>query len=166
MCTCPIHLRHQRRSPYRNLIIMSKPYPPIHIQELLESIGFYSSGFCAGHCEHAPLRESNPELNKAIESWHDKYYSSPTLPARHQAIDVSDYLTGEPVADWRAIAFDLVNTVQTFDPEAWLMESGTELPKFLMRQVKWLEDTVVPALNRFYDVLESYSDDSESADPF
>ena len=61
----------------------TKPYPPNHVHELLVAIGFYSDGFCSGHCEHAPLRTSNPELNLQIEAWHDKYYSYPTTPIEY-----------------------------------------------------------------------------------
>jgi hypothetical protein len=43
-------------------------------------MGFYSDGFCSGHCEHAPMRIANPELNSMIEAWHDKYYNYPTEP--------------------------------------------------------------------------------------
>jgi hypothetical protein len=60
-----------------------KPYPDKTTQEILMLIGFYSDGFCSGHCEHAPLRKSNPELNLQIEAWHDKYYSYPTTPIEY-----------------------------------------------------------------------------------
>ena len=61
----------------------TKPYPPKTLQQIFMLMGFYSDGFCSGHCEHAPLRKSNPELNSQIEAWHDKYYSYPTTPIEY-----------------------------------------------------------------------------------
>ena len=54
-------------------------------------MGFYSDGFCSGHCEHAPLRTSNPELNSQIEAWHDKYYSYPVTPIEY----TGDYMEND-----------------------------------------------------------------------
>lgn len=139
-----------------------KPVPPTEIQDLLKIIGFYSDGFCAGHCEHAPLRESNPELNAQIEAWHDKYYTSPDINT--PSVDISDYLTGEPAFDWRAVAIDLATAIQTFDPEAWLKDSNLDIGKFIVKQAEWLEKSIIPALNRMNDVSESYS--QTQADPF
>ena len=145
---------------------MNKPYPPIHIQELLQAIGFYSDGFCAGHCEHAPLRESNPELNSILESWHDRYYTSPEVSVEYQRGDISDYLAGEPALDWRAVAIDLTSSIQAYNPEAWIQASGpTDLPKYLGFEALWFEERIIPSVNRFYDVMEAYSDDSSSVEP-
>jgi hypothetical protein len=61
----------------------TKPYPPKALQQIFMLMGFYSDGFCSGHCEHAPMRTSNPELNLQLEAWHDKYYSYPTTPIEY-----------------------------------------------------------------------------------
>jgi hypothetical protein len=143
---------------------------PTHVQRLLEIVGFYGTGFCSGHCEHAPLRESNPVLNTAIEAWHDQYYSGSNIIDRSTHVDLSDYLTGEPDLDWRAVAMDLVKAIQAFSPEKWIMESGLDLSKFLQHQADWFENDIVPSVNRFYDVYEEYKLDeflaTDEPDPF
>lgn len=146
-----------------------KPTPPIQVQELLKLLGFYTEGFCTGHCEHAPLRELNPELNAAIEAWHDTHYSNPTIDDNN--VDISDYLTGEPGSDWRAVAFDLVNAIQSYDPEALLDKASVDGKvtgsAFVNQFNEWLLKTIIPALSRFYSVEAEYSNiQLKVADPF
>lgn len=141
-----------------------KPTPPSEVQELLKLIGFYSEGFCAGHCEHAPLREINPELDKAIEHWHDTYYSNPT-PGYSE--DISEHLTGEPGSDWRAVAIDLANAIQSYEPDKWQFDSPIDMAQVMMKQMEWFTHSLIPAVSRFHMVYQSYTNhQSTVADPF
>jgi len=141
-----------------------KPTPPTEVQELLKLIGFYTDGFCTGHCEHAPLRESNPELNAAIESWHDSQYSSPT---HDDDVDISDYLIGEPGSDWRAVAIDLANAIQSYSPDTWQFEAPADMAQVMIKQMEWFVDNLIPALARFHMVHKMYAKHQATlADPF
>lgn len=145
-----------------------KSYPPTHIQNLLVAIGFYSDGFCSGHCEHAPMRTSNPELNSKIEAWHDKYYTSPDLqPSFLNDEDITDYLAGEPVVDWRALALDILYAANSFAPESWIMQSGDNLTNYLDHELDWYDTKLKPAKDKLNEIILSFpiiTDDSD--DPF
>lgn len=129
----------------------NKPYPPSHIHELLLAIGFYSDGFCAGHCEHAPLRTSNPELNSQIEAWHDKYYTSPDTPIKYTLA----YIVASNPEEWARATLDLAYSSNSYAPAEWLMQSGDNLSNYLEHQSDWYNLRFKPALNKVNSIVEA-----------
>ena len=123
---------------------MMKQPPPHEVQELLKIIGFYSDGFCTGHCEHAPLRDSNPELNSVLEAWHDRYYKSPDI----------DELAGVDTV-WQSVANNLARAMTAFSPEKWHKESDGNLGVFFLMMSDWMENFVIPGMEHYYEVKES-----------
>jgi hypothetical protein len=145
----------------------NKPYPPNDVHELLVAIGFYSDGFCSGHCEHAPLRTSNPELNSQIEAWHDKYYTSPDISSSSSSKDFTNDFAGEPAVDWRALALDILYAANSFAPADWILQSGDNLSNYLDHELDWYSTRLKPAkdnLNKTILAFPTITDDSD--DPF
>ncbi len=74
--------------------------------------------------------------------------------------DLSDHLSGDSTIDWRGVAFRLAETLRTFAPADWLVESDGDLIQYVAIQVQWLEDKAIPAL-QYYNLIEQSYDQPE-----
>lgn len=72
------------------------------------------------------------------------------------------YISNDPEQDWRTAAHVLATALNNFSPQQWLLESNSDVVKFVQNILHWHSNYLVPHMAYFNQVKSTYSTQLDS----